>query len=173
MERRRDITCWRAEEGFSLAELSVVLVVLGVLLVVAVSAFQGAARAAQISAARQRVMIAFRAESALKVSTGLYLGTATEERRALLRTEEPGLDWGSMSESNHEDVVVRVGRITVAGMLHRQSWVCVETVSEAGARVAVANLSVGPNAGTYYGEGTARLCRSPRVFTAWPERSWS
>lgn len=153
-------------------ELGVVLLVIGILIGIGLSAFRGAARAAELAAVRQRVMSAYRAEQALKISTGVYLGTATEQRRALLRKEEPGLDWGSMSEANGEDVIVRVGRYTAAGKLHRQSWVCVESVASSGQRVAVANLSVGPDAGTYFAEGSQRLCRSPRTFIGWSTLSW-
>jgi prepilin-type N-terminal cleavage/methylation domain-containing protein len=162
------------EDGFTLLELAIALLVIGVLVGFTFSSFRGAAHAAQISAARQRVMAGLKAETVVKVATGMYLGTATQARRDLLAAEEPSLDWGATSKRNPNDVTVRVGRLAIGGTTYRQSWICLESAAVTGERVAVAQISVGPQRGTYYGEreGAGRLCRNPGDFTSWPTTSW-
>lgn len=160
------------EHGFTLLELGVSLLVIAVLVTMSLGAFRGAARAGELSSIRLRVTTALKAEMAMHVSSGVFLGTATEVRRATLTNEEPSLDWGSTSATNDQDVIARAGRLVVAGTMYRQAWVCLEAVSPAGDHVAVAKVAIGPASGTYYGHGTTRLCRGLRSVTAWPTSSW-
>ncbi|MEX2275515.1 MAG: prepilin-type N-terminal cleavage/methylation domain-containing protein [Actinomycetota bacterium] len=172
MTQRGDRARLEGQQGFSLIELSVVLLVIAVLVGISLSSFRGATRARELSAIHQRAMAGLKAEMVLQVSTGFYLGTAAEERRALLRREEPSIDWGSVSSTNDEDLTVRVGRLSFAGRSYRQSWICLEATTTSGEHAAVANVSIGPARGTYYSEGSIRLCRGMRSFTAWPTTSW-
>lgn len=95
------------DEGFTLMELMVVVLIIAVLIAIAIPSFQGARTRAQDRAAQAMLLNAAKAEAAYEAS---YIGYTDDP--AILEQEESSLDWtGSSPDSVH--VVVSADRTQV------------------------------------------------------------
>jgi type IV pilus assembly protein PilA len=142
--RRRD-----SEEGFTLIELMVVVLIIAILIAIAIPQFLGARERAQDSAAKSDLRNALTAEKTSYVDTQKYSNVAAD-----MEAIEPSLNWGT-------DLTVTVSA--------DGSIVCLQEDSKSGTTFAITDVSTGAaTAGTYYTKtGT---CPDPAVV---PGAGWS
>jgi type IV pilus assembly protein PilA len=135
ISRRRD-----DDEGFTLIELMVVVLIIAILIAIAIPTFLGARARAQDAAAKSDLRNGLTAEKTSYVDTQKYTATA-----ATLAAIEPALKWGTAP-------VVTVGDV-VAG---DSNVVCLEETSKSGTVFSIADVgaaSAAGAAGTYYNKG--------------------
>jgi len=144
--RRRD-----DEQGFTLIELMVVVLIIAILIAIAIPTFLGARQRAQDRAAQSDLRNALTAEKTYYTDNQVYTATA-----ATMLAIEPSLKWGTTT-------LVSVSADTLS--------VCVQETSKSGTIFGLLDISSGTNAGTYYGKAA---CGTPanNTVTAGYVGSW-
>ena len=149
--RRRD-----SEEGFTLIELMVVVLIIAILIAIAIPQFLGARGRAQDSAAKSDLRNALTAEKT--VYTDLQAYTATT---ATLDAIEPSLKWNATGGPN-----VSIGNVVATPA--DSNVVCIQQVSKSGSTFAIADVATGADAGTYYNKGTcSTTVATVAAWTGW------
>ena len=131
--RKRD-----EEEGFTLIELMVVVLIIAILIAIAIPTFLGARQRAQDRAAQSDLRNGLTAEQTFYTDAQKYATDTTDDDgsgTADLLEIESSLDWG--------------GALTVALSTDELS-VCLQQDSKSGTTFAVMDISAGSNAGTYF-----------------------
>ena len=161
--RRRD-----SEEGFTLIELMVVVLIIAILIAIAIPQFLGARGRAQDSAAKSNLRNGLTAEKTFYTDSQAYTTDITAATG--LKGVEPALVWAvGTPAAGTAQVGVFVGDV-VAG---DSNVVCLETPSKSGTTFSIADVAVGASAGTYY----AKAACSTTVATvagggAWKSTGW-
>jgi len=144
LKSRRD-----GEEGFTLIELMVVVLIIAILIAIAIPTFLGARERAQNRAAQSDLRNALTAEKTFYTDKEAYAAQATDvdaNGKADLVDIEPSLNWTDNTQKDYITVVQ--GHAVVANA--DGSAVCVSRKSASGKTYALVDVAVGPNAGTYY-----------------------
>jgi type IV pilus assembly protein PilA len=152
--RRRD-----SEEGFTLIELMVVVLIIAILIAIAIPQFLGARQRAQDSAAKSNLRNALTAEKTAYTDTQAYTNDVTTTG---LLGIEPSLKWvAGAPAANTVQVGVTLGNVAVGD----SNVVCIQTPSKSGTTFSIADVATGANAGTYYNKGACAVV--PATVAAW------
>ncbi|HEX9713796.1 MAG TPA: type II secretion system protein [Actinomycetota bacterium] len=138
-QKQRRRPC-RSEEGFTLIELMVVVLILAVLMAVAMPSFLSARNRAQDRAAQTLVRTALSAEIVFYGGSQRFSEDATPGGE--LASIEPDLAWGTVDAS-----AKGVAAALDAG---NDQAVTLRSQSRTGTTYCIGRIESGPNAGTYY-----------------------
>ena len=131
LARRRD-----DEQGFTLIELMVVVLIIAILIAIAIPTFLGARQRAQDRAAQSDLRNGLTAEKTVYTDNQAYDATT-----ATMKGIESSLDWGGK-------LTVTVGNSSVG----TNDMVCLSEASKSGTTFSIADIAAGPKAGTYFGK---------------------
>ncbi len=125
------------DDGFTLIELMVVVLIIAILIAIAIPTFLGARQRAQDRAAQSDLRNGLTAEKTYYTDNQTYVDTGNAANIATLKGIESSLGWG--------------GKLTVA-VSADSAGVCLQEASKSGTTFSVMDLSSGATAGTYYGK---------------------
>jgi type IV pilus assembly protein PilA len=137
------------QEGFTLVELMVVVLIIAILLAIAIPTFLGARTRAQDRAAQASLKLALTAERIYFVDNNVYTAAATT-----LTLIEPTLTYVPGLSPPGSPVTNKIG----ISLDTTTSIVCLTATSASGTVFAMADESVGANPGTYYFSGQLTAC---------------
>jgi type IV pilus assembly protein PilA len=137
------------DEGFTLVELMVVVLIIAILVAIAIPTFLGARTSAQDRAAQSDLRNALTAEKVYYVDNESY----TDNSAGALAAIEPSIDWAA---------------VTVNLDVANDQYVCLELASSSGETFYLKDIASGAGvAGTFYGNATADAnCAAAAATTA-------
>jgi len=137
--RRRD-----EEQGFTLIELMVVVLIIAILIAIAIPTFLGARQRAQDRAAQSDLRNGLTAEKTVYTDNQQYDATT-----ANMQAIESSLNWnGANTQKTALNVTVGSSSVTTPN-----DTVCLSEASKSGTMFNVADVASGANAGTYFNKG--------------------
>ena len=139
------------EQGFTLIELMVVVLIIAILIAIAIPTFLGARQRSQDRAAQSDLRNGLTAEKTVYTDSQAYDATATN-----MKSVESSLDWGGK-------LTVVVGDAVTTG---DNGVVCLETTSKSGTVFSLGDVASGSNAGTYFGKAACPATPTPANVSA-------
>ena len=154
----------RDEEGFTLIELMVVVLIIAILLAIAIPTFLGARERAQDRAAQSNLRNALTAEKVIYTDNQAYTTSNT-----VLEDVEPSLSYAAAAiPTTVGTVYVAVSTVATTG-----DQVTLGTKSASGKCFFLRDLATGANAGTYYGvEDPSGACTKDTVAANAAATKW-
>ncbi len=148
LARRRD-----EEEGFTLIELMVVVLIIAILIAIAIPTFLGARTKANDAASKADLRNGLAAEETVYTDNQTY--SADTAAGGVLKTTESSLQWGT------KPVVI----VSAAGDVF-----CLSEQSQSKTWYALAKVATGANAGVYYKKDTAAdpCTTNTATLAGWP-----
>ncbi len=152
--RRRD-----EEQGFTLIELMVVVLIIAILIAIAIPTFLGARARAQDRAAQSDIRNALTAEKTVYTDNQSYTATT-----ATMQGIEPSLNWNGAVVGGRAATTVTVDAAF--------NTVCVTETSKSGTVFSLADVASGTGAGTYYNKGVCTLALATLQAAPWNQTGW-
>lgn len=131
------------QEGFTLIELMVVVLIIAILIAIAIPTFLGAKKRAQDKQAQSNLRNGLTAEKTLYVDKQEYSAVAAD-----LNAVEPSLDFTT------RDAALR-GVLPSVPATGAKNWVLLDSLSKSGTTFCILDIGSGANAGTYFNKVTA------------------
>jgi len=144
------------EEGFTLIELMVVVLIIAILIAIAIPTFLGARQRAQDRAAQSDLRNGLTAEKTVYTDNQAYDATT-----ANMKAIESSLNWNG-AIATRPALTVTVGTTVTAN-----DTVCLSETSKSGTVFNLADVGAGANAGTYYNKGGACTTVAATLNGAW------
>jgi type IV pilus assembly protein PilA len=160
----------RKEEGFTLIELMVVVLIIAILIAIAIPTFLGAKKRAQDKQAQSNLRNALTAEKTIYVDGQEYTDVVAD-----LDAVEPNLEYLQAGTAQAEDREVRVEVAdTAEGGAVTKNLLVLSSESRSGTVFCIADIGNGVNAGTYFakGAGCEDDAEATVVVAAAPQAPW-
>jgi type IV pilus assembly protein PilA len=157
--RRRD-----DEEGFTLIELMVVVLIIAILIAIAIPTFLGARQRAQDRAAQSDIRNGLTAEKTVYTDTQAYDATT-----ATMKGVESSLNWNT-AVTTRPGLNVSVADVTSVTPNITAAIVCLQEASKSGTNFFIIDVAAGGSAGTYFGKGTMPACAEAGTSCPGPVR---
>ena len=151
------------EQGFTLIELMVVVLIIAILLAIAIPSFLGARGKAQDRAAQSNARNALTAEKTFYTDNQKYTDVAAD-----MKAIEPSLGYVAAPRQGEKEVKL-VKAATAAGAVVADAVVCITSVSANGTTFIVKDVAAGTNAGTYFTKDAAAGC-DDTVGGSWSDK---
>ena len=149
------------EEGFTLIELMVVVLIIAILIAIAIPTFLGARQRAQDRAAQSNLRNALTAEKTFYTDTQNYNAS-----QAQLLSIEPSISWVGASAPTSP-----TGNLVGTFLNDTNTTVCLAAHSGSGQDFGIMDVSGSTSAGTYYLKGTVTTtnCAAAQVGSWLPK----
>jgi type IV pilus assembly protein PilA len=134
------------EEGFTLIELMVVVLIIAILIAIAIPTFLGARQRAQDRAAQSDLRNGLTAEKTVYVDNQKYDATT-----ATMVGIESSLNWNNTRGNGVNVLNVTVGDSATPTVV-TGAIVCLDEKSKSGTVFSLVDIAAGSKAGTYYGK---------------------
>jgi len=144
----------RSDEGFTLVELMVVVLIIAILMAIAIPTFLGARQKAQDRAAQSNLRNGLTAAKVYYVDSETYPDQTVALQLAALQALEPSITFAAApSATNSAEVGVSTCDVGAAA----QKAIAMQSISASGTTFTILDVTAGASAGTWYAD-TAQAC---------------
>src|SRR5262249_52552081 len=155
----------RDESGFTLIELMVVVLIIAILIAIAIPTFLGARQRAQNRATQSDLRNALTAQKTFYTDFQTYADASVPADAATLEDIEPRIRWIT-------NLSWVVGDVAVGSNTMPKAAVCLQEQSKSGTTFALADVSVGSTAATYYMNDVCPATIDGTSFSSWRMGGW-